>query len=275
MNLLDSPPSLRIDLFAKVQRPRISSPVGNETKFLGSLRSCSFVMKEFTSEELASFDGKEDHPVYIALREKVYDVSGSRLWAKGMHMNRHHSGTDLSGSISAAPHGPEVLERFRQVGIVVKGISEEFKHLPPLLRTVIGTFPMMRRHPHPIFAHYPIAFLMATSLFVILHLLFQQNSLGVTGYYLLILGSISSPFAMGTGVLTWWINYRLNPNRFIRRKIQLSVLLLIFEIILISWRSSNPNVSHPIYYVMVCLLTPIVILLGYYGGQMTFPIEKE
>jgi uncharacterized membrane protein len=80
---------------------------------------------------------------------------------------------------------------------------------------------------------------------------------------------------MATGLLTWWINYRLNLNYFVKRKIQLSILLLIFEVILISWRISQPGASHPIYFVMMILLTPIVALLGYYGGQLTFPTEKD
>jgi uncharacterized membrane protein len=90
----------------------------------------------------------------------------------------------------------------------------------------------------------------------------------------LILGAITSPFAMATGLLTWWVNYRLRLTLFVRRKIQLSILLLIFEIILIIWRSSIPKISNPIYFIMMLLLAPIVVLLGYYGGQMTFPLEK-
>jgi uncharacterized membrane protein len=59
----------------------------------------------------------------------------------------------------------------------------------------------------------------------------------------------------------------------VKRKIQLSILLLIFEIILIFWRSSNTAISNPFYFIMMLILTPIVALLGYYGGQMTFPSE--
>ena len=69
-------------------------------------------MKEFTFEELSSFNGKEGKPVYIAFEEKVYDVSKFFSWSKGIHMNRHPSGKDLSGEILAAPHGIEVFERF-------------------------------------------------------------------------------------------------------------------------------------------------------------------
>ena len=231
-------------------------------------------MKEFTSEELLSFNRKDDNPVYIAFEGKVYDVSKSPLWSSGLHMKRHPSGKDLSGELSAAPHGPEVLERYPQVGALKKEISEELKHLPSILQNLIQRFPMARRHPHPMIVHFPIAFLMGASLFILLHLLFQKLSFEIVSFYLLILGAIASPFAIASGLFTWWVNYRLKLTHFVRRKIQLSILLLIFEVILIVWRSSSPKISNPIYFIMMLLLPPIVALLGYYGGQMTFPIKK-
>jgi uncharacterized membrane protein len=116
---------------------------------------------------------------------------------------------------------------------------------------------------------------MASSLFVLLYLLFKNPSFEITSVYLLILGAIASPFAMATGLLTWWINYRLRVTFFVKRKIQFAILLLIFEITLILWRNSQSQISSSIYFIMVVLLTPIVSLLGYYGGQMTFPAEKR
>lgn len=231
-------------------------------------------MKEIASEDLSSFNGKNGNPVYIAFAGKVYDVSKSPLWSSGLHMNRHPSGKDLTGEITAAPHGSEVFERYPQVGIFKKGPTEELRHLPPWVQKPLQRFPMLRRHPHPMVVHFPIAFLMGTSLFVLLHLLFQSGSFEIVSFYLLVLGAICSPFAMVTGLLTWWVNYRLKATLFVKRKIQLSVLLLIFEIILVVWRSSNPGISNPIYFALMLLLTPVVILLGYYGGQMTFPPER-
>jgi predicted heme/steroid binding protein/uncharacterized membrane protein len=231
-------------------------------------------MREINAEELSSSNGKDDHPVYIAFEGKVYDVTRSPLWSKSLHMNRHAPGKDLTGEISAAPHGPEVFERYPQVGILKKGPPEELRHLPPVIQDFLQRVPMARRHPHPMLVHFPIAFLMGASLFILLHLLFQSPSYEITSFYLLILGAISSPLAMGAGLFTWWINYRLKLTHLVKRKIQLSILLLAFEVILVFWRGSQSKISSPIYFILMLVLAPIVILLGYYGGQMTFPLEK-
>jgi predicted heme/steroid binding protein/uncharacterized membrane protein len=235
-------------------------------------------MKEFTSEELLGFNGKDGSPTYIAFQGKVYDVSESRLWPKGLHMNRHASGKDLSVDISAAPHGTEVFERYPQVGVVKKEPSEGLKHLSPFLQGLLEKFPMVRRHPHPVMVHFPIAFLTASSLFAVLYLFFKRPTFESTSFYLLLLGSIASPFAMVTGLLTWSVNYGLKLSRLIRRKIELSILLLFLEIILVVWRSSRPEAFFqsmpPLYLVLIVIFTPVVLLLGYYGGQMTFPVEK-
>jgi predicted heme/steroid binding protein/uncharacterized membrane protein len=234
-------------------------------------------MKEITSEELVGFNGKDGNPVYVAYNGKVYDVSSSRLWSKGVHMNRHLPGKNLSGEMSAAPHGPEVLERYPQVGLLKKEPPEELKHLPSFLQHLLQQFSMVKRHPHPIMVHFPIAFLIGSSLFLLLHFFLRKPSFETTSYYLLVLGTIASPFAIATGALTWWINYRLRLSRLIRRKIQLSTVLIILEIVLIAWRSSRPEEAlqtiHPLYLILGLCLTPLVFFLGYYGGQMAFPPE--
>ena len=114
---------------------------------------------------------------------------------------------------------------------------------------------------------------MAASLFIILTLFLQKDSFELTSYYLLILGAISSLFAAGTGFLTWWINYALKRNVLVSRKIKLSILLFIIEIVLIFWRVSRVDISNPVYFILMILIAPIVGLIGYYGGQLTFPTE--
>ena len=105
-------------------------------------------MKRFTEEELTEYNGKNGKPVYIAHEGKVYDVSESKLWKTGLHMKRHKSGQDLTMDIQAAPHELEVLERFPQVGELVKAYVIEPK-MPAPLAWLIEKYPILRRHPHP------------------------------------------------------------------------------------------------------------------------------
>jgi len=235
-------------------------------------------MKELLPEEMASFNGKDGKPVYVAFQGRIYDVTQSRLWATGSHMKRHPSGRDLTGEISAAPHGPEILERYPQVAVLKAAPSEELKHLPHWLRSVLEKFPSLKRHPHPMVVHFPIALAMAASLFILLFVFFPISSFEITGFYLLLLGAIASPFAMATGFLTWWVNYMLKPNPFVRKKIWLSFLLLTLEVSLILWRGLCPAFSSrdmsPLYIILMLALAPVVGLIGYYGGQLTFPAEK-
>ena len=69
----------------------------------------------FDPVTLAAFDGKDGKPAYAAHGGKVYDLSGSSLWAEGKHMT-HSAGGDMTGVIGRAPHGEEKLEGFLSVG---------------------------------------------------------------------------------------------------------------------------------------------------------------
>ncbi len=73
-------------------------------------------MRQFTTKELARYDGKEGRPAYIACNGKIYDVSTSFLWQKGNHQVLHRAGADLTEALKQAPHGEDLLERFPVVG---------------------------------------------------------------------------------------------------------------------------------------------------------------
>jgi arsenite oxidase small subunit len=67
-------------------------------------------------DELKKFDGKEGRPLYLAFKNKIYDVSASRLWVNGQHMQIHQFNEDIETTIKAAPHSEEVLTRFPIIG---------------------------------------------------------------------------------------------------------------------------------------------------------------
>ena len=72
----------------------------------------------FTVEELATFDGKNGRPAYIAHSGKVYDVSGSGMWEEGEHEDEHSAGRDLTDDTDFAPHNDSVLMPFPVVGVL-------------------------------------------------------------------------------------------------------------------------------------------------------------
>jgi predicted heme/steroid binding protein len=75
--------------------------------------------RKFTIEELKQFDGRDGRPAYVTLKGKVYDVTDSLPWAGGDHQGQHEAGKDMTSEIQFAPHGEEVLERVKQVGVLV------------------------------------------------------------------------------------------------------------------------------------------------------------
>jgi predicted heme/steroid binding protein len=73
------------------------------------------MMRTFTREELKKYDGSEGL-AYVAYDGKVYDVSQSFLWKKGIHQVVHHAGCDLTEALKKAPHNLDMLDKFPVVG---------------------------------------------------------------------------------------------------------------------------------------------------------------
>jgi predicted heme/steroid binding protein/uncharacterized membrane protein len=235
--------------------------------------------REFTAEELAECTGEGGKPVCVAVGGKVYDVSGSKMWKTGKHMKRHPAGRDLSADMAAAPHGKEVLEResVKWVGRLVH--EEEKEPLPDFLVELFKRFPILRRHPHPMMVHFPMAYLMGAALFLILDAFWPRSPvLEQIGFALLVLAAFFTPPAILTGLLTWWVNYGAKRVHQVTRKLQLAVVVALVEIVCLILRARGPIESEPLqaaYFALTLLLGVCTVGLGWYGGQLTFPYEKE
>ena len=71
----------------------------------------------FNPLTLSGFDGKDGKQTFVAYNGKVYDLSGSKLWATGTHYKRHFAGMDMTGALAKAPHNAEKLDNFKMVGV--------------------------------------------------------------------------------------------------------------------------------------------------------------
>jgi len=236
-------------------------------------------MQEFEIAELEKFDGNEGRPVYVAYKGKVYDVTNSKLWRSGLHMKRHHAGQDLTVDIQGAPHEADVLERYPQVGTLKKEAVE--LEIPQPLAWLLAKVPMLRRHPHPMTVHFPIVFAFSTTIFNILYLITGIKSLEITALHCLGAGILFTAVAITTGLYTWWLNYMAQPLRAVKIKMPLSMILLLVQIIAFFWRLTVPDVMDSIqgvniiYLLLVVSLFPIVVVIGWFGASLTFPVEHD
>lgn len=237
-------------------------------------------MREFDLEEISRFNGENGQPVYIVHQGKVYDVTRSKMWKGGIHMRRHHAGRDLTTEFQAAPHGTEVLERYPQAGIITTVEAPE-RRMPGVLMRLLARYPMLKRHPHPMTVHFPIVFMLAATFFNVLFLLTGVKSLETTGLHCMVAGLIMMPVVIVTGLFTWWYNYMAKPVKPVAIKIVLSIVLFITCLIAVTWRLSHPEILEVfqapsiMYLMLVSGLSPVVMVIGWFGAQMTFPIEGK
>ena len=70
-------------------------------------------------DELSKFNGKNGNPAYIAYKGKVYDVTDSSQWMDGDHLG-HEAGQDLTMALEIAPHGEEVMQKTKLIGVLTE-----------------------------------------------------------------------------------------------------------------------------------------------------------
>jgi len=153
--------------------------------------------------------------------------------------------------------------------------------MPEALSRLLAHYPMLRRHPHPMTVHFPIVFMFSTTVFNVLYLITGVKSFELTALHSLGAGILFTIVTILTGLYTWWLNYLSRPVRAVLIKKRLSPVMLILAIIAFIWRLRVPDVldtlsgSGYIYLLLVLSFLPIVTVIGWFGAQLTFPVEKE
>jgi len=233
-------------------------------------------MGQMNKDELHQYSGKEGTKAYVAFEGKVYDVTQSKLWRNGVHLKTHHAGHDLTMAMKAAPHGPEVMERFEAAAELVEEkaaqASSSALKTPGRLVTMI-----LDRHPHPISVHFPIALSISAAFLAILSLWINNHALEKAAFYNMIFAVVATPASIFTGFLSWYYNYGGIWTHIYRMKTYLSIILLIlFAVALIvhfAFPASGENggFRYWCYTISILFMAPTVLGLGYYGGKITFP----
>jgi uncharacterized membrane protein len=158
--------------------------------------------------------------------------------------------------------------------------EEAGRPLPPWLAPLLRRYPYLRRHPHPALAHFPIVFLLAAGFFSLLYLLTGVASFDSTAFHCLGGAVLSTPAAVVTGVFTQRLNYP-RPDPTLNLEKRLSYLLLTLVSGAFVWRLLDPEVLRNlqglnfIYLLLVLALTPLVTVISFFGGMLTYPLDEE
>jgi predicted heme/steroid binding protein/uncharacterized membrane protein len=236
-------------------------------------------MKTYCSEELSKANGQDGSQTLVAVNGQVYDLTGSKKWAGGRHMNRHCAGADLTADIKSAPHGVDVLERFERVGFLQDEAQPAAAGLKGQVAAWLDRRPFFKRHPHPAAAHLPVGVIMAALLFELIALASGSARTEWAAFCCLLLVLVSIPAAMASGYFTWWVNYECASHRIIAWKRRLAWLALAVAALSALTRlfaADFLDVSDGrviLYVASVLALTVLISAIGFLGGKLTFPYE--
>ncbi len=223
-------------------------------------------------EELKSFDGKEGRPAYFAYKGNVYDVTGSKLWENGSHINRHFAGGDLTDQLAVAPHKDDLFEKLKIVGTLEKEKIDMVADKMDKQRDWYRKF-----HPHPVMIHFPMGLFFFTAIMQVFFLLFKFPPFEKAAFYSLIIATVTSIPATLSGVYSWWLNYQMMLTKTFKMKLYLSIVLIILGIastiirFIVPTVSLNLNLLFYLYNGILFINFPVVGLIGYYGGKITWP----
>jgi predicted heme/steroid binding protein/uncharacterized membrane protein len=236
-------------------------------------------MQAYDAEGLASQNGRDGRRTMVAVHGNVYDLTESPKWAGGRHMNRHDAGCDLSAAIEAAPHGPEVLDRFQRVGEFKETPKPAVPGLKGRVDVLLDRHPFFKRHPHPAAVHVPVGVVAAAAVFEVVGLITGSARTEWAAFCCLILVLLSLPPTIATGYFTWWINYDARSHPIITAKRRLAWIALALAVAAVALRATvvDPlaltDIQAVIYIVGLFAVTAILSITGYLGGNLTFPYK--
>jgi len=218
-------------------------------------------------DDLQKSHGKDGEKAYVSYKGKVYDVTGSRLWKNGRHVNKHEAGMDLTEALESAPHGADVLERFEHVGTI-----EGFKVKKDVSKKAFMQKLYRMFHPHPMFIHFPMGLLIFTVIMQLLFLFTGKASFEVSGFYSLAVAVVFMIPTILSGILSWWLNYDFAITKIFMYKLWFSIILLTMGTVELFIRFHNPEISagNILYNFMIFANIPVLAVIGFNGGKLSW-----
>jgi uncharacterized membrane protein len=131
---------------------------------------------------------------------------------------------------------------------------------------------------HSITVHFTVALFPVAIFFLILYLLFHQDSFRHTYFSLTILATLSIPFSYLTGIVVWKKRYRGVKTHIFVDKIRYGLILPVVGVLCSVWYWLNPDVLDDrglliiIFLILNLSTLPITLYLGHLGGKLAFKV---
>ena len=230
-----------------------------------------------TIDELKKYNGRNGAKAYVAYRDNIYDVTESPVWKEGEHEGVHFAGEDLTAQLAGAPHGDEVFKGFPVVERLETAEPQTEKTDTPAtdLKERLKQW-YQRYHPHPMTVHFPIALHLFAAAMDLLFLYDPNEAYALSVFYPFFAATLMGFVAMIPGILSWWVNYDFSKAQPFLIKLYLSTLVLLLGIVNIILYLNDPmivfhdSLSGITYHTIVLLTGLSVIVLGYYGGKISW-----
>jgi hypothetical protein len=124
--------------------------------------------------------------------------------------------------------------------------------------------------------HFPLAFAIAVPVFALLGRLTGLPAFAATAHHCLWALFLSAPVAIVTGFVSWKVNYLGKPLRPVQRKKPLAFLLWGVSGGLLAWGRLDPGAADGTLYLLLAGgLAALAFALGWFGGELTFPVGER
>ncbi len=235
-----------------------------------------------TRNQLKRYNGRNGMKAYVGYKGNVYDVTESPFWKEGDHEGMHTAGVDLTPMMIGAPHGDEVFKKFRVVEVLEeeKADRQNEPSSSDLLKARLQQW-YRKYHPHPMTVHFPIALHIFSSGLDLLFLTGPNAAYAVGVFYTFFVATVMGFVAMIPGLLSWWVNYDLSTRRPFVVKLVVATLTLLLGVVGIMLYLENPAIVYEAsvegitYHAIVLFTGMTVVILGYYGGKITWGESPE
>jgi uncharacterized membrane protein len=128
---------------------------------------------------------------------------------------------------------------------------------------------------HPLFVHFPIAFLTGAALFYLLAWIFKSDKLASTAFLILLLGTLSAGAAVGTGL---YAEEGVMVSRSVRANLlepheNLMLTTLGLSVVLSIWaliKRPFPTRGRTLFVLLLLILLGVMSVGADYGARMVY-----